>query len=139
MKKKSATKMFEMKKLLEKNGLKKLGYLAKVIDVSEGEIADIIEVDPAIVQVSLKQGAVPGNIPGAKDISERLHLLYILLSSLLRFDDYTGSEIKHLFDDTDELNQCARKPPWYSQSLRNYLVRGKTEAVRQSLLWLGKY
>ena len=137
--KKSGSMGFEIDKHNSLTGFQKLAYIAGEVGISGDDIARIIEVDPAVINRILTHGLVPNTIPNHQEIFDKLYLMRMLFSSLLRLCQYSNGEVNRLLSDTIEFKQCLEPPPWYPGNLRDYIAQGKTEAVQNALFWLHSY
>jgi len=130
--------MFDVQKHNSLPGFRKLAYIADEIGFGSGEIADIVGGNPAVVAEILSSEDMPDDTRDAGIVSNNLYLLRMLFSSLLRLSGYNAEKASLLLDDTHEFKQCIEEPPWHStgDSLRDYLAKGRMQAVRGALDWL---
>jgi hypothetical protein len=138
--KKRGDVVIRLRKLHELTGFQQLAYITRQIGIEDNEIANIIEMDLAIVKTALDQGSVPDSVHKAKaeQVAERLYLLYRLLARLLRLSENSEDGVRHLLSETTEFRENIEQPPWYQRNLnlREYLEKDKDKAVRSSLSWL---
>lgn len=130
---------FEMQTYVSLPDLRKLGYVANMGGIAAHEIARIIGENPHTVIDTLTSGHVPSHLRNADEVFDKLYLLLMLFSSLLRLSGYSDTELKRILDDKTDFRECTEPPPWYPYSLRDVILRGKMDDIRTAVQWLREH
>src|SRR5258707_4000082 len=103
-------------------GFQKLAFLTRQLDISQKDIANIVEEPEDLVAEVLRSGLVPQQVPDREVIEQRLYLLRILFSDLFRLTGYQVEETRQLVRGGDIFAGCPKPPPWYPAPVLEYLL-----------------
>lgn len=120
-------------------GFQKLAYLIGLLEIPTSFLASIVDEPESTVTIALQSGTVPPTAPSPEQLHEKLYLLRMFFSDLLRIAGYELDSTKKLLQSKDAFHGCLQPPPWTPLAALEYLYQQKTTGISAAVTWLHKY
>ncbi len=142
LKNEAEVERFNKKKFDGLEGFKKIGYLMRILKIDVIDVAKILLVDGIIVKKVCESGNVFSglNLQDHRAVFTRFCAFLSLLEYLLKISRYHHFVFLGLFLEgvmTDRFfEQVSIKPPWFGQSVFNFLTEKQTEGLEMCIDWI---
>ncbi|OGO77148.1 MAG: hypothetical protein A2Y23_15375 [Clostridiales bacterium GWB2_37_7] len=129
--------MFSNEKYLNKpNWKQKILYILEHLHFSLREVAYVLDLDEDELENFMSLGDEHSVINSYGLVGSRLYMLHILLTYLIFTGNCDDVNISELWHERAPYISLYKKPPWFEDGLRIYLINNRYNGLFECVKWI---
>ena len=123
------------------NGYQSIQVITEAAGLDVNAVADILELDSAIVGQVFQSGMIPRNLPDYEEVCSRFDGMLSVMAYFADISDYDKKELEYILSPTftQEYKKSRVPPPWYPIGAKDYLCQHKLKGLEDYLHWIGDW